>query len=934
MSNTAYNLLISMSYGFFTENVCTDESLNRYLDLMKALVEESGVEREVIYEELTRKHSVNILGDDAILDGQGDHQEWFNAITGIGLNREFDWHFWEHYKLYLINYKKWPREIVENLDKETNKVLSRMEDPLRTGQWDRRGMVIGSVQSGKTANYTGLIAKAIDAGYKLIVVIAGVHNSLRSQTQFRLNEELMGYHLDKVQEFDEKARSAGVRRLFPDHKIIQTLTNASENGDFRRRSVETAGLIPTKDGLPTILVIKKHVSILKNLIEWSTSLIGKKDSTGRLVIEDIPLLVIDDECDYASVNTNKVVKDEDGNIDPECDPAQTNRRIRELLASFHKSIYIGFTATPFANIFIHHDQVHPKYGQDLFPRNFILSLPQPSNYIGADRLFGIAENKKAGLEAAEPLPLLRYVSDAESIFPSSHKKDLMVSQLPESLKEAIRSFLIVCAMRRIRENSPKHNSMLVHVTRFTDVQTQVQDLVEKELKRNVDLIRAGNGNLGEFKKLWQKDFVPTTAEMEDEYGCRNTSWEEVAENLYPVANRIKVKSINGSSAESLDYRVVEMDAQRRMDQGEDVPWEEQGENVISIGGDKLSRGLTLDGLTVSYYLRASKMYDTLMQMGRWFGYRDGYEDLCRIYTPQGLCRWYRFIAAASIELKNELKYMERLGQEPRTFGLKVLDHPGQLAITSAGKRRNSERLDLSYSGRISQTVVFDLTQCSKNLKVLEKLLHSADEFAIKKKKMDNGTVIWSGLSHTVITDFLDSYKTDSEAATVVDPARMATFIKEQLRLGDGDLHEWSLAVISKKNSEYVLEIGDRQFGCVERTPHADIIGQSIAIGTLVSPADEWLDFSADEQEHLRKVVGIEAPAVPAGREIRGEHGRPKSRGFLMVYPIYHAGEKEKSYGLDPDSRVYGIAVSFPGSDTTVQVRYEVNSVYQDSEEQL
>ena len=929
MSKKTYDEIMSMSYGYFSENVCSDETINRFLDLMAGLVNESGRERNEIYDELTRKHNVNIFGDDAILDGKGEHEDWFNPSTGVGLHRELEWHFWDHYKGYLINQKKWPKQIVENVDKETNKILSRLEDPQRTGQWDRRGMVIGSVQSGKTANFTGLIAKAIDSGYKLVIVIAGVHNSLRSQTQFRLNEELLGYHMDKVGEYDESARNAGVRRMYSDHGIIQTLTNATEKGDFKKRNVTTAGLIPSKEGAPIILVIKKHVSILKNLLDWATAVIGKKDKTDRVVVEDLPLLVIDDECDYASVNTKKVVKDEHGNIDPECDPAQTNRRIRELLAAFHKSNYIGYTATPFANIFIHYDELHPKYGQDLFPRNFIVSLPQPSNYIGAARLFGMNDNRRAGIEATSPLPLLRYVEDGEPVFPSSHKKDLAIGKLPDSLKEAVKVFLITCAIRRQRQSSQKHNSMLIHVTRFTDVQAQIHDLVERELSRCVDRIRQGGKGLDELKRLWERDFVPTTNEMSSEFGCATTTWEQVVENLYPIAKRIKVKSINGSSGESLDYRIAEMDARRRKNAGEDVPWEEQGEHVISIGGDKLSRGLTLDGLTVSYYLRASKMYDTLMQMGRWFGYRDGFEDLCRIYTTRSLCRWYRFIATASIELKNELKYMERLRMEPQNFGLKVLNHPGQLAITSAGKRRNSERLKLSYSGTISQTVVFDLTKAQANLDALEKLVVAADA-KLTPKPRDNGTVIWSGLSHELITEFLDSYSTDAEAATVVDPVKMSTFIKEQLIHGENDLVDWTLSVISKSKSPQTIKIGKRSFGVVERTPNEVPSETSVAIGTLISPADEWLDFSDSEKSTLLNTLGKDKAT---GREIRGEDGRPKSRGHLMIYPIYFDDEHElKSYGIPPAPPVYGVAISFPGSDTTVQVEYQVNAVFSDAED--
>ena len=202
---SSYDDVINMSYGYFQTHTCTHEAISNFLNNMRSWIESSGLDREALYDELTRRHTVRIFGDDAILDCKGDHEDWFNAASGVGLSRDITWHFWDHYQRYLVNGKHWPKEVVSSLDMETNKILSRLEDPQRPGQWDRRGMVIGSVQSGKTANYTGVIAKAIDSGYKLIIVLAGVHNSLRSQTQFRLNEEILGYHLDRVQEYNDQA---------------------------------------------------------------------------------------------------------------------------------------------------------------------------------------------------------------------------------------------------------------------------------------------------------------------------------------------------------------------------------------------------------------------------------------------------------------------------------------------------------------------------------------------------------------------------------------------------------------------------------------------------------------------------------------------------------------------------------------------------------
>ena len=923
--NKDFESLKKMSYGFFSVHSCTPTTIDQFIDTVGRSVGLAGMDRDELFDLLERMHQVTIYGTDAVLDDHGDHEEWFNPSTGVGLNREIDWHFWSHYETFLISGKNWPKDVVANLDSETNKILSRIEDPHRTGQWDRRGMVIGSVQSGKTANYTGLIAKAIDAGYKLIVVLAGVHNSLRSQTQFRLNDEILGYHLDKVEKFSDQARVAGVREMFPDHKIIQTLTNATDLGDFNKPAAVRAGIVPNRSGPATILVVKKHVSILKNLVDWATSIIGRRDSKNRYVVEDVPMLVIDDECDYASVNTKRVALDENGKVDPECDPTKTNQRIRELLATFHQSVYVGYTATPFANIFIHHEQSHPVYGSDIFPRNFIACLPQPTNYTGPERLFGLNANEAAGIGAKPALPLLREVVDGDVVFPPSHKKDLAVGILPDSMKEAIRAFLIACAVRRIRNSSPAHNSMLVHVTRFTDVQAQVHSLIERELKKYVSRIRSGTDSLADFKTLWDSDFVTTSTEMKDEFGASIASWEEVVANLYPVVRRIKVKSINGSAKESLDYRLSELETRSRQKNGEVVPWEERGENVISVGGDKLSRGLTLDGLTVSYYLRASKMYDTLMQMGRWFGYREGYEDLCRIYTTSSLSTWYRFIATATIELKNELKYMELVGMEPREFGLKVLDHPGQLAVTSAGKRRNSQKIKLSFSGRRTATIVFDLAKAESNFNALTKLIEECENEVGRPNTREDKKLIYNNVSPDNVIRYLEAYQTDAEAAKVVDPRRIAQFIKDQQAHGNNDLTEWSVAVISVSSREF--QLAGHSLSCAERIPNAPIEGNCLKIGTLISPSDEWLDFSEEERQILIAQNGGDL----TGEEIRGK--RPPNRGLLIVYPICSPNDsKYGEYGRAPDPIVTGIAVSFPASKTTREVEYQVNAVFQDAEE--
>lgn len=278
-----YQKIMKMSYAFFSDQICTQETIEEFLDMVGKQLEAVGVTRDKAYDDLQRRHTVTVLDSASILEDYGDHEDWFNPSINNCFHRHIDWHFWRHFSDYLTSGKNWPKGVIESIDRESSAVLSRLEDPQRSGNWDRRGMVIGSVQSGKTANYTGLICKAIDAGYRLIVVLAGVHNSLRSQTQYRLNEEVLGYDLDKVQEFRGQAASIGVRAMFSDHKIAQTLTSSNDRGDFKKSVAEQAGIIPSADGSPIILVIKKHVSILKNLIDWSTAIVGQASDSGRML---------------------------------------------------------------------------------------------------------------------------------------------------------------------------------------------------------------------------------------------------------------------------------------------------------------------------------------------------------------------------------------------------------------------------------------------------------------------------------------------------------------------------------------------------------------------------------------------------------------------------------------------------------------------------
>ncbi len=938
-----YETIVKMSHGYMQNKSATPEEIRIFIKKMKKAFPDEDLDEKELFRQLESIHSVSIGDADILDDKTEDHIDWFNPYTGEGFEREINWHFWKHYRDYLTLYKGWPSSLVMSIDQLSNQIFSRLEDPERIGPWDRRGMVMGSIQSGKTANYTALITKAADAGYKLIIVLAGVHDSLRSQTQTRINEEFLGYDIARVQRVTGDEKKIGVRTIFKDHNPVYTLTSSSQKGDFNRLVATQSGIFPAKEGAPIILVIKKNVSILRNLGTWISSIIGQPDGNGNTIIRDIPLLLIDDECDFASVNTKQPERDENGRIIEDWDPTTTNRLIRQFLNTFDKSAYIGYTATPFANIFIHNDDPHPHYGEDLFPRSFIISLPQPSNYLGPEKVFGLGIDSDEDDEAVEPLPLVRIVDDQLGLIPDGHDKNLKVNDLPDSLKRALKCFLLSCAARRLRSEGIPHNSMLVHVTRYTAVQEQIAALITRELNELVAKIMSQSG-LADFQEIWENDFIPTSNEMA-ELGFRDAvahEWSEIERSLGIVARVIKVKTINGTVKDALYYKEVEMDANERKKFGQEVPWEEKGLSVIAVGGDKLSRGLTLEGLTVSYYLRASALYDTLMQMGRWFGYRGGYSDLCRIFTTDELESWYRHIAMATQELRGEIEFMSELGLTPIEFGLKVRSHPGRLAVTSAGKSRSKQLISLSYAHEMKETVVFDPMHSQTNLKALERLIRDMDQKQISPTLDTNG-YHWHGVPADFVLTFLANYRTHDFYARIVDPQAIHEYILKQNSINE--LVEWHVLIVSKGSESlresdvtHRVSIAGYNIGCVTRKANK-ISDDRISIQRIVSPNHERVDLSPEE---LSRAIDYDRTQLhknkndPSGKAIR--HVRPKERGLLIVYLLTGTekspiGESSKSYG-GPGQETVGWGISFPESPTAEAIEYWATPVYQMEDEHL
>ncbi|MBB4147806.1 Z1 domain-containing protein [Sphingobium scionense] len=803
----------------------------------------------------------------------------------------------------------WAPRALEVLEESTLEVMELIDDPHRPGPWDWRGLVVGNVQSGKTAHYAGLINRAADAGYRVIIVLAGMHNVLRRQTQLRLDQDFLGFDTAGVSGSGGR-RPIGVGMLPGPVLLVDSLTTSQLNGDFNRNVAKNANFAPGER--PFIFVVKKNGGVLKNLNRWITRL--------PPLSRDAPLLVIDDEADQASPDTGDQGFLADGSFDEDYDPKRINGEIRKLLGAFSRSIYVGYTATPFANIMIHDERSAEDYGADLFPSTFILSLSAPDDYFGPLAVFGRDDDADS-----VGLPVIRHLDQtAEAWIPDPHDKTLRPNwrgeaRVPPSLSAAIRSFVVACAARTARGQISAHRTMLVHVSRFQDVHDVVHTQVEAELRVIRNAVAAGDAaELAGLERLWAEDFEPTSAAMAPTVfgrAIRQVSWSEVAVHLSAEIDRIQVAVANGRSRTGIDYDAAEAAGQSL--------------SVIVIGGDKLSRGLTLEGLSTSYFLRISRQYDSLLQMGRWFGYRRGYADLCRLYTTPDMEAWFRHLATVNEDLRAQLAHMKITLARPKDYGFSIATH-SVMTVTAANKRRYAVERPVSYGGEGKiQTVQFrDTDNVIVNAAAIDGLLTELGTPEIDPPRPGGrgaaSGLIWHGVPGSRIAALLDSVAFPPESIDV-DGRRMASYVTAQL--ARGELTDWTVFVPAGTGAPVLA--GGHSLRSVRRSPISTSDTRFIT-KSILSPLDEAIDLTDDQYRRALEMTNRildekgELPADrPSGQQIRAARGDNPRRGLLLLYPIDPANA-----GLAPGTPVYGVVVSFPRSPTAAAEWRLENSVQQ------
>ena len=752
-----------------------------------------------------------------------DHIEWYDDYLKNNLNNR---PYWQRFYNYSLS-TGLSSVVLKGIDTSTDKIISKCESPKRKGPWTNKGLVVGVVQGGKTTNMIGLCNKAIDAGYKLIIVIPGLLEDLRLQTHERFDAGLIG--IDTQTRLDQEAKTFahGVSKY--NRKVnVHNFTTANKRGD----SVNDLKNLVIKEDGPSIVIIKKNTNVLNNLIDRISSL--------ENVFKDYPVMVIDDESDLASINT-KTIRDIEKVTRDEI--TKTPKYIRALLSLFNKSAYIGYTATPYANIFQHYREkaekestlvmkkrdrnskvqnVDQKFnlGEGLFPKNFICSLPVYSNYIGFEKMFGdqffeegyyvgnksiitvkdyVTEESYRRLEQyynnlhlpprQNPKPEREEIDGWMSPLHQSDWQPENFFEIPESLKNAICYFIISNIIKKIRKISPSHNSMLINVSRFVDTNSSIRSQVQNflnDIKSEYSLGDSNSPIKDYFRSIWNDEFSNINENYI--YPSRKIIWDEVEDFIPDELHKIQTLLITGDN-DYLEYS------------------RNKSVSIIAVGGTKLSRGITLEGLSVSYFLRKSvtSASDSVTQMGRWFGYRPRYDDICKLYLTEFLLDDFREYYEAEEDLRDQLFNMDRRGLSPEEFGLRVknLDRP---VANNRMRFAERHRIDRNFSGKLKQLIFVSIKNNQNNIDVTKNLIKNIKSTNSHKVSSDNSK-FWENIDSSLISDFLGSYKSPNSYSRFTEDSYI-NYINSCNQEGN-ELKKWNVAVVSNMSGK---ELSDDLIG--------------------------------------------------------------------------------------------------------------------------
>lgn len=717
---------------------------------------------------------------------------------------------------------------IQHLDDSSTRVVSLLNHP-KEKKFSTRGLVVGYVQSGKTTNFTSVMAKAADRGYKLFIVLAGIHNGLRRQTQARLAQQLVE----------------------PNPSLWSQLTGLEK--DFTPTE-NPASFFGKSNKTHVLCVVKKNATVLRKLAQW----LDKASD----YLEDCPALIIDDEADQATVATKSI-----------------NPLILSIMKSLPRSAYVGYTASPFANLLI------DPSAEDLYPQDFVVNLPKPAGHFGTEVLFG-----RYALDGEDPdqvddgHDMIRSVpmDDVACVRPET-KADVEGFEpvITDTLHRAVEYFLLVTAARRVRGTGNPHSTMLIHTSVNTAVHNSFERPLNHLLKRAAQTMTDA-ASLARLRTLWDEETARVPAE---DFGETKVPFDDLVSELPKVLGSCRIIMDNSSSEARLDY--------------------ENGPVVaIAVGGNTLSRGLTLEGLSVSYFVRAVSAYDTLLQMGRWFGFRNGYADLPRIWMTDELAEWFRHLATVETEMRRDIDIYITESETPRTFAVRLRTHPA-LRVTAAAKMRDAVTAASSYGGKRVQTHYFHTNAdwLQGNTVAARELVAEAlsNTVRVEDRSAEN-RYIFRDVPYDAVTDFLASYKFHEKS-----PENDADLISDYIRkrVAVGSLRRWNIAIVGSSAGEpfeFVpgVSVGRNIRSRVTATnPDPDFAD----IKTLMSRRDAAVDLDGDTAKLTEKgIIDERRVQLP-------------DTGLLVLYPIDKTSEpgpgKKLRAPLNSEEHVMGVGLVFP-----------------------
>ena len=825
--------------------------------------------------------------------------------------------YWPHYRDHLLRQPGWTAESVAALDSATDDVVQRLSDPSSDDSYQSKGLVVGYVQSGKTANFAGVIAKAIDAGYRLVIVMTGTIELLRSQTQRRLDRELVGRENltrgladpESADEFDyaddpdwlagrfishgttfHKQGYPAIERLTFLHDDYQRLRQGLTRMEFplinrSKRFYEPENLMPSDARLA---IVKKNKSVLEKLAKDLKPL--------REKLADIPTLIIDDESDLASVNTKNPTKTSERTA--------INAAICQLLNQLQRSQLVMYTATPFANFF-----VDPDDPADIFPKNFIISLDKPPGYMGVADFHDIdwnTEDPKDDPATSNERAYVRRVGQ-----PPDFSDQADVQRRKKEMLQALDAFVLSGAMKIYRASldgfNDRHHTMLVHESTRTDDQKKQAQLIKDVW---AEAAYSKPQALSRLRKLWTDDFEPVCRARAGKYSVPST-FDELRAAIGEASKRINEVGdptliVNSDADVQKNQQALDFDRNR--------VWR------ILVGGAKLSRGFTVEGLTTSFYTRRALQADTLMQAGRWFGYRNGYRDLVRLFirrdpddAPQRIDLYEAFegLMRDEMGLRASLEEYEGFREdgtpilEPWQVPPIVSQHLPYLRPSARNKMFNAEVHTKGDAGRLRD--YYGLPERSNsehkvvNFELAASVLAGVRDlrtFTSSRQKPEDPLASFKAKVGVVdVGEFLtliDKMHWHPDYLKVIDPARR--FFHDLAKRGA--LNDLVVVWPQLTKSAKVLDLPGIGKGQVVTRNRRD------------APRIDFVGSDSKHRDAAERIAGTHKSAPDtAADSLRDPEGR---RGTLLVYvaadPADKTGEKVSVTDLDPTPEPEDVAV--------------------------